>query len=132
MDHHHHRLSPAAIAAAFKVAKDPSRLLSVADYWLEFEEPVDLLGDPQATFAGDTKHLRAACDKHGIAYHVGDEPAFPIWLLREFYTPRFLVMWGHCGIKWTMSRHSRDAEPKISQFIQCFSQAIGWGTRIRT
>ncbi|WP_244628366.1 hypothetical protein [Tardiphaga robiniae] len=82
---HHHRLSSNTLATGLKVARDPMRLLSVADYWIEFDEPTDLLHDPRATFEQDAAHLIAACELHGIAYRQDDEPAFPIWLLREFY-----------------------------------------------
>ncbi|UGV24685.1 hypothetical protein E0H22_02680 [Rhodopseudomonas boonkerdii] len=83
--HHHHRLSAEALTVALKAAHDPLRLLSVADYWVEFGEPIDLLEDPRATFSEDAAHLIAACERQGIAYRRGDVPAFPVWLLREFY-----------------------------------------------
>jgi hypothetical protein len=82
---HHHRLSPFALAIGLRVARDPLRLLSVADYWVEFDEPIDMLEDPRTTFEQDARHLIAACERHGIAYRRDDVPAFPVWLLREFY-----------------------------------------------
>lgn len=84
-DHHHHRLSSLALATGLRVARDPLRLLTVADYWVEFDEPVELLEDPRATFRQDAADLIAACELHGIAYRRDEVPAFPVWLLREFY-----------------------------------------------
>ncbi|SNT56463.1 hypothetical protein SAMN05216374_5004 [Tardiphaga sp. OK246] len=82
---HHHRLSPSTLATGLRVARDPLRLLSIADYWTEFDEPADLLEDPRATFKQDAADLIATCELNGIAYRRDDEPAFPVWLLREFY-----------------------------------------------
>jgi hypothetical protein len=62
-------------------------MLSVADYWVEFDEPVERLTDPAKTFAEDAMRLSATCEDHGIPYQssANGEPEFPVWLLREFY-----------------------------------------------
>jgi hypothetical protein len=62
-------------------------MLSVAGYWVEFDEPIDLLADPAKTFAEDAMRLTATCEEHGVLYQrsANGEPEFPVWLLREFY-----------------------------------------------
>jgi hypothetical protein len=78
-------IAAAAIANGRKAAADPLRMLSVASYWAEFDEPIQLLDDPLGTFAADAKALIAMCERYGIAFSPSDEPIFPVWLLREFY-----------------------------------------------
>jgi hypothetical protein len=80
-----HRVTPASVANGLKAAADPLRMLSVASYWAEFNEPIQLLDDPLGTFSADAKDLIALCDQHGILHGSGQEPTFPVWLLREFY-----------------------------------------------
>jgi hypothetical protein len=79
------RVTPASVANGLKAAADPMRLLSVASYWAEFNEPIQLLEDPLGTFAADAKDLIVLCERHGIAFSSSGEPTFPVWLLREFY-----------------------------------------------
>lgn len=88
MNQRHHRLSPIAISTSLRAASSAFELLSVADYWSEFDEPTDSLKDSQATFAADGIDLLRLCLANGIAYRpasAGLPMAFPIWLFREFY-----------------------------------------------
>ncbi|MGM4929718.1 hypothetical protein [Tardiphaga sp. 619_E2_N8_5] len=80
-----HGVTPAAITNGLKAAANPLRMLSVGSYWAEFDEPIQLLDDPLGTFAADAKALITLCERHNILYIPGQEPAFPVWLLREFY-----------------------------------------------
>lgn len=84
-NHDIHALTAAAIANGRKAAADPLRMLSVASYWAEFDEPIQLLDDPLGTFAADAKDLIAMCERHGVSYSASAEPTFPVWLLRVFY-----------------------------------------------
>lgn len=69
-----------------RIGRDPGRLLSVPDYWKEFDEPIELLKNPDRTFSKDAERLAVICEQHRIPYLRGEiEPAFPVWLLREFY-----------------------------------------------
>lgn len=67
-----------------RVCRDPAELFTVEGYWTAFDEPVELLTDPDVTFALDTACLTTLCKQHRIPYRKGDS-AFPVWLLREFY-----------------------------------------------
>lgn len=80
-----HRFKPIAITTGLRIARDPCRFISVANYWTEFDEPIDLLNDPQATFMSDEMDLISICEMHGIAYQRDRGLTFPVWLLREFY-----------------------------------------------
>ncbi len=79
------RLSSTAVACALRAATNPLRLLTVASYWAEFDEPTQLLDDPLDTFAQDARDLITLCERDAIPYNPGIEPAFPVWLLRAFY-----------------------------------------------
>jgi len=90
VEHHpsksHHASSNAELAAASHRVAEPMRLLTVAQFWEEYEEPIDLLEDPEATFADDERSLAVICKEHGIAYRDTErQPAFPVWVLRAFY-----------------------------------------------
>ncbi|WP_156946989.1 hypothetical protein [Afipia birgiae] len=67
---------------------DPARLLTVAEYWVQFDEPIEFLEDPAATFAGDGQSLIAICEANDIPYRPAgtvQAAGFPVWLLMEFY-----------------------------------------------
>lgn len=84
----HHQPPPFANCSVLaKVARDPARLLSVRQYWAEFNEPVEFLDDPERTFREDTADLLRVCLRHAVPYSLSDcgTLAFPVWLLREFY-----------------------------------------------
>ena len=79
-------LSVEVVSAALRVAGDPMRLLTIAAYWAEFDEPIEYLENPEATFAEDAQSLGSLCEENGIAYQRSERAAaFPLWLLREFY-----------------------------------------------
>ncbi|WP_047308390.1 hypothetical protein [Rhodopseudomonas palustris] len=84
---HHQPLGPADCSPLAKVARDPERLLTVREFWTEFNEPTDLLDDADETFRLDTVDLIRACVSQGIPYADGGHTnsAFPVWLLRDFY-----------------------------------------------
>lgn len=63
-----------------------ARSLTVRQWWHEMDEPIDLLEDPEATFAEDGGCLAAICEEYGIVCQRGEQrQAFPVWVLREFY-----------------------------------------------
>ena len=71
-----------------RIGADPARLLTVADYWAEFDEPTELLDNPQVTFEKDGRALLKLCLTSGIVHRpaiVTEPAAFPLWLLLEFY-----------------------------------------------
>jgi hypothetical protein len=75
-------------SALTRVALDPARMLSVADYWAEFDEPIELLDDPARTFAEDAARLGDICRANNIPHRPASgihDGAFPVWMLREFY-----------------------------------------------
>lgn len=47
---------------------DPSRLMTVREWWFEIDEPVEMLSDPKATFAEDERELIRLCETEGTAY----------------------------------------------------------------
>lgn len=72
-----------------RVGRDPSRLMTIREWWHEMGEPIDMLVDPQATFHDDERGMIELCQRDGIAYHSapdGELPtAFPAWRLAMFY-----------------------------------------------
>jgi len=68
-----------------RVGADPSRLMTIRDWWYEMDEPVAMLSDPQATFREDERSMIDQCRRDGVAYHEGERTAFPAWRLAMFY-----------------------------------------------
>ncbi|QIO30764.1 hypothetical protein [Bradyrhizobium sp. 1(2017)] len=71
-----------------RIGADPSRLMSVREWWYEMDEPVSMLVDPQEAFKADERTLLKVCLDNGIAYRATttERPAaFPAWLFREVY-----------------------------------------------
>ncbi|MBN9602668.1 MAG: hypothetical protein J0G33_07035 [Afipia felis] len=71
-----------------RIGTDPTRLLTVASYWAEFDELTELLDNAQATFEADERALLKLCAASGAVHRpatVTEPAAFPLWLLREFY-----------------------------------------------
>ncbi|WP_027514747.1 hypothetical protein [Bradyrhizobium sp. WSM1417] len=71
-----------------RIGADPSRLMSVREWWYEMDEPVSMLADPQEAFRADERTLLKVCLDNGIAYRAattGRPAAFPAWLFREVY-----------------------------------------------
>ncbi len=70
------------------IGKDPSRLMTVREWWHEMDEPVELLADPQTTVAEDTRELIGLCLTHRVPHRPASDAqaaAFPAWLLGQFY-----------------------------------------------
>ena len=66
-----------------RIAADPARLMTVAEWWYEMEEPIAHLSDSQAAFVDDERRLLKLCSDHSIPYRdAGDgrSVAFPAWL----------------------------------------------------
>jgi len=81
-----HTSTAGRLSALARIAHDPARLLTVRQYWTEFDEPIDLLEYPEQTFGLDAVDLIKMCRKHGVPYRGGvGDPEFPVWLLRIFY-----------------------------------------------
>jgi hypothetical protein len=70
-----------------RVGADPSRLMTIREWWYEMDEPVAMLADPQATFREDERKMIEQCRRDGIciAYREGERTAFPAWRLAMFY-----------------------------------------------
>lgn len=72
-------------------ARDPQRMMSIAGYWAEFEEPIEHLDDPQATFLDDARRLVSVCLIRDIPFQVPEaglsEALFPVWVLERKYPP---------------------------------------------
>lgn len=71
-----------------RIGADPSRLMSVREWWYEMDEPVAMLEDPQGAFRADERTLLKVCLDNGIAYRAATAKrpaAFPAWLFREVY-----------------------------------------------
>ncbi|HEY0329287.1 MAG TPA: hypothetical protein VGC77_09320 [Rhodopseudomonas sp.] len=82
MLHHQTTGKPSTLAL---VARDPARLLTVHEYWTEFDQPIDLFECPEDTLRSDRDDLIKMCESNGVPYHrsgEGDEPAFPVWIIR--------------------------------------------------
>ncbi len=74
------------VTALQRIGRDPARLLTVSAYWAEFGEPIELLDNAVRTFGEDGERLVAICEANRIPYlRGGDELAFPVWLLWDFY-----------------------------------------------
>lgn len=59
------------------------RLLSVKEWWLEFEpQNVADLDYPEEVFLQDTLRMRAFASKRGVSFEVD---RFPLTLLNDFY-----------------------------------------------
>lgn len=71
-----------------RIGADPTRLMSVREWWYEMDEPVSMLEDPQEAFRADERTLLKVCLDNSIAYRAAtaERPAaFPAWLFREVY-----------------------------------------------
>lgn len=72
-------------------ARDPHRMLTIAAYWAEFDEPIEYLEDPEKTFTEDARRFISICLTRSIPFEVPEaglaEAAFPLWLLRKQYPP---------------------------------------------
>ena len=78
-----------------RIAADPSRLMTIREWWYEMDEPVAMLADQQATFREDERNMIEQCRRDGIAYRPasacsqscadGRLAAFPAWRLAMFY-----------------------------------------------
>jgi hypothetical protein len=70
-----------------RIGADPSRLMTIREWWYEMDEPVAMLADPQATFREDERNMIEQCRRGGIniAYRNGERAAFPAWRLAMFY-----------------------------------------------
>lgn len=70
-------------------ARDPQRMMNIADFWAEFDHPIEHLDDPQRTILGDAKHLVGVCLVRDIHFQVPDtglsEALFPVWVLEKKY-----------------------------------------------
>lgn len=70
-------------------ARDPHRMLTIAAYWAEFDEPIEYLEDPEKTFSEDAKRFIPTCLTRSIRFEVPEEglaeAAFPLWFLRKQY-----------------------------------------------
>ncbi len=63
-----------------------TRLMTLAEWWAEFDEPIEYLEDPEAILAEDARCLIELCEAHAIVHQQTERgPAFPNWLLKEFY-----------------------------------------------
>ena len=51
-----HRATPLG-----RIGSDPSRLMTVREWWYEMDKPVEMLADPAATFTEDTRELMGLC-----------------------------------------------------------------------
>jgi hypothetical protein len=77
-----------------RIGRDPSRLMTVREWWHEMDEPVEMLADPEASFEEDERALLGLCRENGTNHRgplgepregEGREAAFPAWLLLQFY-----------------------------------------------
>lgn len=71
-----------------RIGADPTRLMSVREWWHEMDEPVSMLEDPQEVFRADERTLLKVCLDNGIAHRAASSElaaAFPAWLFREVY-----------------------------------------------
>jgi hypothetical protein len=78
-----------------RVGADPSRLMTIREWWYEMDEPVAMLADPHATFREDERNMIEQCRRDGIniastrcehlAYRDDERAAFPAWRLAMFY-----------------------------------------------
>lgn len=66
-----------------RIATEPTRLMTVREWWKEADEPIELLADPAATFEAEECKLLSLCAANSIAYRAasnGKSAAFPAWL----------------------------------------------------
>ena len=79
----------ATLPSLGRVGRDPSRLMTIREWWHEMDEPVATLADPQATFREDERDMIERCERDGIGYRPasdrGQPSAFPAWRLAVFY-----------------------------------------------
>lgn len=71
-----------------RIGADPSRLLTVHDWWHEMEEPVDLLLDLESTFREEEEAITRLCRDNGISYQAATSThcaSFPIWIFTKIY-----------------------------------------------
>lgn len=71
-----------------RIARDPSRFMTVSEWWHEMDEPVEMLADPQATFAEDEREMIQLCRDNSIEYSPADtsrSAMFPAWLFLRAY-----------------------------------------------
>jgi hypothetical protein len=77
------------LTTALGVGADPSRLMTIREWWYEMDEPVAMQANPQATFREDERSMIEQCRRDGIAYRAassdGGPTAFPAWRLAMFY-----------------------------------------------
>jgi hypothetical protein len=70
-------------------ARDPRRMITIADWWVEFDEPIEHLPDPEATFRDDARRFISICLTRSIPFEVPEagivEAKFPLWFLRKQY-----------------------------------------------
>jgi len=66
-----------------RIGADPTRLMTVREWWFEMGEPVEVLADPQDAFADDERELLWLSSVNAIPYRApsnGQPAAFPAWL----------------------------------------------------
>ena len=71
-----------------RIGRDPSRLMTVREWWHEMDEPVEMLADPLTTFAEDEREIIQLCLAHRISYRPvedGQRAAFPAWMFLRAY-----------------------------------------------
>ncbi|MGM4895939.1 hypothetical protein [Tardiphaga sp. 839_C3_N1_4] len=65
-----------------RIGADPSRFITVRDWWRE-NEPADLLVNPEGTFRSEERSLLKLCEENGITYRSATDACaagFPVWL----------------------------------------------------
>jgi hypothetical protein len=68
---------------------NPHRMMTISAYWTQFNEPIEHLTDPEATFRDDARRFVSTCLARQIHFDLPKgglgEAAFPLWFLREQY-----------------------------------------------
>lgn len=65
---HLHNTPTQPITFLGRIGVDPSRLLTVPDWWDQMDEPVELLSNPEATFRPYERVMINLCETNGIIY----------------------------------------------------------------
>jgi hypothetical protein len=69
--------------------RDPWRMISIATFWAEFDQPIEHLEDPPATFLSDARRLINICLIRELPFQVPEaglsEALFPLWILERMY-----------------------------------------------